>query len=224
MALEISVNIGSENCLLPDDSRLSPEPIMTYHQRDPLAFNPGWCLLEYRWYQSPGFVWNWNNRHVVQGTVNWPLTYAPHYTILSTGTTTCFDLTIIFKTAVALHEGQWTLCIVSISKHGIYILSFFCFWIVQYDHQTRRGFRFLYHNYAVAIIVVIPVNAARTPSIPIVSRPRQCRWICIIDEISVSCHGHEHRCNTMVWYKANTLYMILWFIQLRSTKCLPTYQ
>ena len=44
MALEISINTGLINGLLPDGTKPFPEPVLTCHPRDPLAFILGWCL------------------------------------------------------------------------------------------------------------------------------------------------------------------------------------
>ena len=41
MASEILVNTGSGNGLLSDGNKPLPEPMLTHHQRDPLAFIPG---------------------------------------------------------------------------------------------------------------------------------------------------------------------------------------
>ena len=38
--LEILVNTGSGNGLVPEGTKPLPEPMLTYHQRDPVTFNP----------------------------------------------------------------------------------------------------------------------------------------------------------------------------------------
>ena len=45
MALEIFVNTGSGNGLLPDGIKPLPKPVLTSHQQGSLAFVPGQCLL-----------------------------------------------------------------------------------------------------------------------------------------------------------------------------------
>ena len=70
MALEILVNTGSGNGLLPDSTKPLPEPMSTYHQWDPLAFIPVESLLEYSILQPPSCVWNlliWNHSHSPRG-------------------------------------------------------------------------------------------------------------------------------------------------------------
>ena len=47
-------DIGSANCLWSERNKPLSETLLTYHQRDPLAFMPGYCLLEY-----------WRYHHVV---------------------------------------------------------------------------------------------------------------------------------------------------------------
>ena len=54
---EIWVNISSANGLLPDGTKPLPEPILTYHQRDALAFS-----------SQDNIYWNTqaNNPHVIK--------------------------------------------------------------------------------------------------------------------------------------------------------------
>ena len=48
MALEIVVNTGWGNGLLPDGTKSLPEAMLTYQQWDTLPFILGKCLFEYR--------------------------------------------------------------------------------------------------------------------------------------------------------------------------------
>ena len=41
MSSKILVKIGSGNGLLPDGTKLLPEPMLSYYQENPLAFIPG---------------------------------------------------------------------------------------------------------------------------------------------------------------------------------------
>ena len=44
MVSETLVNTGSGNGLLPDGINQSPEAVLSYVQRHPLAFLPGWYI------------------------------------------------------------------------------------------------------------------------------------------------------------------------------------
>ena len=48
---KILVNTGSGNGMLPDDTKSLPEPILTFHQQDPLAFIP----ILFTWISIPKF-------------------------------------------------------------------------------------------------------------------------------------------------------------------------
>ena len=52
VAIEIWVNTGSGNGLLPDDTKPSPEPMLTYHQWGPVIFIWGQFHKRYLSHQS----------------------------------------------------------------------------------------------------------------------------------------------------------------------------
>ena len=70
MVSEILDNTGSGNGLWPDGIKPSPEPILTYHEQDFLAFITGQYLLEYARYQSRSCVWNIHIWYHTQGTIS----------------------------------------------------------------------------------------------------------------------------------------------------------
>ena len=57
MALEILVNTGSSNGLLPDGTKPLPEPVLTYHHLGTVMFIWGQIRLRYHSYQSLKLAW-----------------------------------------------------------------------------------------------------------------------------------------------------------------------
>ena len=57
MELEILVNTGSGNGLLPDGTKPLPEPMLTYHQLGPVAFIWGYYHKKIWKYQSEKQDW-----------------------------------------------------------------------------------------------------------------------------------------------------------------------
>ena len=72
MASDILVNTGSGNDLLSDGNKPLPEPMSTYHQRDPLAFIPG-LMFNLIIKISTSDIWKvhvWNQSHIYKGAMS----------------------------------------------------------------------------------------------------------------------------------------------------------
>ena len=73
MATKIWVNIGSGNGLVPDGTKPLPEPMLTYHQSDPMTITWRQCHRSYPKQQSLKLAWTWlikNFFEIHQGTMS----------------------------------------------------------------------------------------------------------------------------------------------------------
>ena len=77
MVMEIWVNSGLGNGLLPDGTKPLPEPMLTYHQQGPVTFIRGWFHNTYFSDESVKLAWKLLIKDFIkisQGTMSFKLT------------------------------------------------------------------------------------------------------------------------------------------------------